>query len=444
MGLTGERLLVLGGSDRRFVFAAGQGRDIPVVMDAAAAVEEPLLVTHGDGGRGALGHEAVIAAGGAQRDHVRSVLRAVPVDAVVTPRQLQRDGVRHIVDHQQQPQVVVGDTPGGQAVVLVIEVVGLVRGEDQHGFGPVDGIIALKLVNQTRRIGGTARVVGSHRREPVFEVWVRREPWRVGATIDDVLFCDGVVCDHLHVAAPVLADRVAGVGGPIYAGGRECDAQAEAVAEPLFAFLGHVGAGPRAVVDHLEAAGRILVQRIAQHRRRVGPCVQLFAVSEQHVGLLALIQDAVQQRFFPVQAVFALRVEQATLALSLAVTFGLKVEVLVPALEELIGGVVLDAVVAGAEVDLPFPRLVLLEQRVARVFHRLVLDAADVADLLNHPVVEEELLLVVDSGELRLRSVEATVDGHLFLRYNIISRSAPPAIRARRPAPRSPRRCLLC
>lgn len=123
----------------------------------------------------------------------------------------------------------------------------------------------------------------------------------------------------------------------------------------------------------------------------------MVGVAEDDVGLATVHLVHVELGFDKMDAVFAVGVELArTMGHGGGIDAGDHVQVLVPALEQAVGGIAQDDVVAAAKVGEMFPRAVSLDDGLVAVALRLMPPARDVLHLLDDEIIEEELGELID------------------------------------------------
>ena len=148
-------------------------------------------------------------------------------------------------------------------------------------------------------------------------------------------------------------------------------------------------------VQHLEAPRRVLLRRVQDHGLRPGarPRRQV----EDHVGVHAVDRADAEPRLLPVHAVGGLGVADARVGEADAgADREVVLDVLVPALEQAVGGVPDDVEGAGAKIRRVLPRLIAPHQRVGGMLARGVAPPRDVLDAGDDVVVDEELAGLAD------------------------------------------------
>ena len=383
------------------VEAGGPAGDPPVVVDVLASVVDPDLVTDLDRRGRRLGAERVVGLGTA-RDERPMLLQAVPAPAVTAVVQVALHHVVHLVEDVEQPQVHLVDAPGDEPVEPVVEVVAGAGLEGHDRLGPAHAVVALQAIHAPTRVPYAGRLVRPHRHVAAREPGARGGGPFAGAAVQHVLPVDRVVGEDLHVAGPVGDDRVGRMRPPAHTVLGHLHAEAHAV-QVLCRERVRVGPQPgrRAVVplvldvQHLEASRRVVLRRVQDDGLRPGarPRRQV----EDHVGVHAVDRADAEPRLLPVHAVGGLGVADARVGQADAGTDReVVLHVLVPALEQAVGGVSDHVEAAGAEVRRVLPRLIAPHQRVGGVLARGVAPPRDVLDAGDDVVVDEELAGVTD------------------------------------------------
>ena len=148
-------------------------------------------------------------------------------------------------------------------------------------------------------------------------------------------------------------------------------------------------------VQHLEAPRRVHRHRVQDHG--LGPGARSGRQVEHHVGVHAVDRADAELRLLPVHAVGGLGVADARVGQADAGTDReVVLDVLVPALEQAVGGVPDDVEGAGAKIRRVLPRLIAPHQRVGGMLARGVAPPRDVLDAGDDVVVDEELAGLAD------------------------------------------------